>query len=237
MVYVGLIIVAVVCYLLGSVNTSILLSKITGKDIRTEGSGNAGATNMLRSHGVKMGVFTLLGDLLKGVLAVLFCLWMTYIIRRYLHIPNQDFLQIHALNMTSPSLFWLFSYRYIGALCVVLGHDFPLYFGFRGGKGVATSLGVILVLDWRIALIVMVISIAIMAATRYVSLGSILAPIFYTVAVSLYSGFLSPYAFNYLWLVFALLLSLLIIVKHRRNIERLFNHTESKLGVKGTEKI
>ena len=236
MVYIGFVIVVIVCYLLGSVNTSIILSKLMGKDIRSEGSGNAGATNMLRSHGVKMGVLTLICDALKGILAMLFCFWMTDIIRRYLHVPNQNFLEENALLLSQPRLIWLYAYRYVGALCVILGHDFPVYFGFRGGKGVATSLGVIFMLDWQTALVVLVISVIVIAITRYVSLGSVLSPLIYTMAISVKSGFFSPYAFNYFWLVFALVLSLLILVKHRHNLERLFTHTESKLGQKGTEK-
>ena len=133
---------AVISYLIGSVNFSILLSRIiSGKDIRESGSGNAGATNMLRTYGKKMGVITLLLDILKGVIAILGC--------RVLFGEAADTL------------------AYIAGVFVALGHNFPLYFGFKGGKGVATSLGVILMLDWKVGLIVAVCAIAVMAITRY----------------------------------------------------------------------
>jgi len=235
MVYLGLVISAIVCYLLGSINTSIIISHILGSDIRKEGSGNAGATNMLRSHGVKMGVVTLALDVIKGALAVLFCLLMAHIMRPFAGIPNHMPIDRDALSFRNTQAFWIYSYQYIGAICAVLGHDFPMFFGFRGGKGVATSLGVILVLDVRIALIALAVSVIIMAITRYVSLGSVLAPIIYTILVCIYSGFMSSLPFNYMWLVFSLVMCLLIIVKHRKNIERLLNHTESKLGMKGTK--
>jgi len=235
MVFLGLIISAIVCYLLGSINTSIILSRILGNDIRKEGSGNAGATNMLRSHGVKMGVLILILDVIKGVLSVSFCLLISHIMLILIHVPSYIPIAKDALSFRNQDLFWIYSYRYIGAICVVLGHDFPIFFGFRGGKGVATSLGVILVLDVRIALIALVITIIIMAISRYVSLGSVLSPIIYTILVGLYSGLISPLPFNYMWLVFSLVMCLLIIVKHRRNIERLLNHTESKLGMKGSK--
>ena len=235
MVFVGLMVSFIGCYLLGSVNTSIIITRILGSDIRNEGSGNAGATNMLRSHGIKMGVVTLFLDMIKGILAVLFCLLLSHIVMRFVGGVHGAFTAREALSFQNPDALWLYSYRYIGAIGVVIGHDFPIYFGFRGGKGVATSLGVVLMLDVRIALVTLLIAVMIMAISLYVSLGSVLAPIIYTILVSIYSGFISHLPFNYMWLIFSLVMCLLIIVKHRRNIERLFNHTESKLGVKGTK--
>ena len=128
------IISGIVSYLIGSVNFSILLSRaIGGKDIRKSGSGNAGATNMLRTYGKKMGVITLVLDILKGVVCVL-------IARAAVSAAAGD-------DLTAVT-----NAAYISGVCVVLGHNFPLYFGFKGGKGVATSLGVVLVLDWKMCI-------------------------------------------------------------------------------------
>ena len=149
--------VAVIAYLIGSINSSILISKaVTGKDIRTSGSGNAGATNMLRTMGKKYAVITLVIDILKGVVALL--------------------LAKLAINLGAYT-----SATYIAGVAVVLGHNFPVFFGFKGGKGVATSLGVVLLLDWKIGLITLVVALAIMAISKYVSLGSITAAVVFMV--------------------------------------------------------
>ena len=161
MTYLIIALTAIVSYLIGSVNFSILLSKmLSGKDIRESGSGNAGATNMLRTYGKKMGVITLLLDVLKGIVVILLS-------RLVKNIAGTD--EIYPVI------------SYIAGVCVILGHNFPLYFGFKGGKGVATSLGVVLMLDWKVGLIVAVVAIAVMAVTRYVSLGSILGGAMYIV--------------------------------------------------------
>ncbi len=196
----------VVSYLIGSINSSILISKIvTGKDIRTSGSGNAGATNMLRTMGKKYAIITLVIDILKGVFALL----------------------LANLAINYGAYEWT---RYIAGVSVVLGHNFPVFFGFRGGKGVATSLGVVLLLDWRIGLAVLVIALAVMVITRYVSLGSIisaLAFIVLQVVVMLISS-----EFNTIRFICVMILGILLIVRHRQNIVRLINHTENKLGQK-----
>ena len=128
MTYLIIALTAIVSYLIGSVNFSILLSKmLSGKDIRESGSGNAGATNMLRTYGKKMGIITLLLDVLKGIVVILLS-------RLVKNIAGTD--EIYPVI------------SYIAGVCVILGHNFPLYFGFKGGKGVATSLGVVLMLDW-----------------------------------------------------------------------------------------
>ena len=196
---------AVISYLIGSVNFSILLSRIiSGKDIRESGSGNAGATNMLRTYGKKMGVITLLLDILKGVIAILGC--------RVLFGEAADTLV------------------YIAGVFVALGHNFPLYFGFKGGKGVATSLGVILMLDWKVGLIVAVCAIAVMAITRYVSLGSILGGA--SVIVVYLVKFIVFKSVNAVELICIIILGCLLIIRHHANIKRLINGTENKLGSK-----
>lgn len=194
-------IMAAAAYLIGSVNFSIILSKlIAGKDIRESGSGNAGATNMLRTYGKKMGALTLLLDVLKGVVTV----WL--------------------VKELSDSI----TFAYFAGLFVILGHNFPVYFGFKGGKGVATSLGVVFVLDWKVGLIVAVIAILIMALTRYVSFGSICGGALFIIiefVKALITGDISAVR-----LICTVLIGGLLIVRHHANIKRLLNGTENKLG-------
>ncbi|MCH5213041.1 MAG: glycerol-3-phosphate 1-O-acyltransferase PlsY [Oscillospiraceae bacterium] len=194
---------AVAAYLIGSVNSSILISRmVSGRDIRKSGSGNAGATNMLRTMGKKYAVITLIIDILKGVIAVL-------IAKRWgsAFIPQMP---------------------YIAGVFVVLGHNFPVFFGFKGGKGVATSLGVLLMLDWKIGLIVLAFALAVMAVTRYVSLGSILAAVLFAiiemVIMSIYDEF------DIIKTVCVIVLAGLLVARHHANIGRLFSGTENKLG-------
>lgn len=205
------VITAVICYLLGSVNSSIILSKaLSGEDIRKSGSGNAGATNMLRTHGKKMGVITLILDVLKGVIAVL-------------------------IARAFESLFFIDGtvVEYAAATAVVLGHDFPLFFGFKGGKGVATSLGVVMMLDWKIGLIILVCALAVMALTRYVSLGSVLGGAAFIVGEIVKMAVSQNV--NAVQLVCAFIIGGLLIARHHANIVRLWNGTENKLGAKKNE--
>ena len=201
--------VAVIAYLIGSINSSILISKaVTGKDIRTSGSGNAGATNMLRTMGKKYAVITLIIDILKGVVALL-------------------------LAKLAISLGAFASATYIAGVSVVLGHNFPIFFGFKGGKGVATSLGVVLLLDWKIGLITLVVALAIMAISKYVSLGSITAAVVFMVLQIVAMAVTDN--FDVARLICVLILGGLLIIRHRANIVRLANGTENKLGAKKKE--
>ena len=113
------------------------------------------------------------------------------------------------------------------ALGAILGHNFPIYYGFKGGKGVATSLGVLLVVEWKIGLVCLVFAIVLMALTRMVSLGSIAAAILYPVLVFVLPG--TAFKNNWLYLGFAVILAILVLVRHRSNIKRLLNGTENKL--------
>ena len=228
MLYITAILVAVCSYLVGSINTSIILSKaIYGSDIRTSGSGNAGATNMLRTHGKKRAVCTLLFDVLKGVIMVLFA----SLIDRY---------ALSVFENASASAFErtyiLGSLKYIAGIFVVLGHDFPIYFGFKGGKGVATSLGVMLTLNWQVGLIILALALTIMATTRFVSLGSITAAAVYPFVLFTFiiaGGEKLSDCITYLFM--AVLLAVVLIAKHRSNIIKLKNGTESKLFEKKTD--
>ncbi len=194
-----IVICAVIAYLLGSINSSILTGKLFGiKDIREHGSGNAGATNTLRTLGKRAAAVTLLGDVLKGVIAI--------IISR---IIGDGVLCTYAAG-----------------LFVVLGHNFPVFFGFKGGKGILTSIAVIYMTDWRIGIILTVVSIGIMAVTKYVSLGSVVGAILFPVLVAVF------HPGDFVILTFAVILGLLAVIRHRANIKRLINGTENKLGTK-----
>lgn len=227
-----IIAVAVISYLIGSVNFSIILSRIIGKkDIRESGSGNAGATNMLRTYGKKMGVITLLLDVLKGIVCVLIAILYVKFINspdRYYEWGSQSDLAMFRSWLNSISL------PYIAGVCVILGHNFPLYFGFKGGKGVATSLGVVLMLDWKVGLIVAVIALAIMAITRYVSLGSIIGGAMF-IAIEIVKAIIM-HEYNIIQLVCVIIIGGLLIARHHANIKRLINGTENKLSFGKKEK-
>lgn len=202
---------AAAAYLIGSISSAVIISKaISGKDIRSEGSGNAGATNMLRVHGKGAGALTLVIDVLKGVLAVLSAI----IFEKF-------------LSGVAPESIFLGNLKYIAGLFVVLGHDFPIFFKFRGGKGVATSLGVILMLNWIIGVLMLVIALLVMVISKYVSLGSITAAVVYVIFVL---GFMTAAKeFNNIQIITAVIMALLLIVKHHANIVRLLKGTESRL--------
>ncbi len=197
----AVIISSIVAYLLGSVNTAIILSALKGKDIRKEGSGNAGATNTLRVMGKKAAALVALFDGLKGVVAVL--------IAR---------LVCSLLGQGAPDAY------YFSALFVMLGHVYPLYFSFKGGKGVMTTIAVIFMLDWRIGLILFAVCIAIMLISRYVSLGSCIGAAMFPVLVAIF------HTEDTLFIVIAVLIGALAVFKHRTNIVRLIKGTESKLN-------
>ncbi len=192
-------------YLLGSINTAILVGKVlTGGDIRRQGSGNAGATNALRTYGKKAAIFVLFGDALKAVLAV-----------------GVAFL-LYRVSGVADTLWRLMLYA--ATLGAVLGHNFPLYFKFRGGKGVLVSSVSIFFVDWKIGLLVLLVAILIMAIWRYVSLGSIVGAVTDVIlAVCFHWG-------DWLLLAHAVILAGLLIYMHRTNIKRLLSGTENKLG-------
>ncbi|HBQ63466.1 MAG TPA: acyl-phosphate glycerol 3-phosphate acyltransferase [Clostridiales bacterium] len=195
-------------YLLGSINTSILVGRMYGMDIRKQGSGNAGATNTLRTLGKKAAVLVLAGDILKGVFACL----AGYFAFQAAGFPQAEL----SLGMMT------------GGTGAVIGHNWPLYFGFRGGKGILTSFAVVLMVDWRIGLISLGIFLAMLLATRYVSAGSILA------AAGMSVLFLLPF-FGHppKVMVLAALLGILAIWRHQPNIRRLLAGTEARWDRKG----
>lgn len=175
---------------------------------------------MLRTYGKKMGIITLLLDVLKGVVVVFIGKALG---RSDMMYPDTYFDMM--LNFVLP---------YIVGVAVILGHNFPLYFGFKGGKGVATSLGVVLMLDWKVGLIVMVIALAIMAITRYVSLGSIIGGASFIVIEVVKAIITHEYII--IELICVVIIGGLLIVRHHANISRLIHGTENKLSFSKKEK-
>lgn len=200
-----LIAITIISYLIGSISSAILVGKIiSGDDIRSHGSGNAGATNALRTYGKGAAALVTLGDCFKAVVCCLIA------------IAAAHFTSLGSEN-TKLAI-------YASGIGAVLGHNFPLYFGFKGGKGILVSITVLLFADWRIALVVMIISIGVMAITRYVSLGSVLGAVLFIAAALIFKRSDTEY------MVFTIILALVAIYKHRANISRLIHGTESKLG-------
>ena len=204
------IIVGIVAYLIGSISFSVIISKrVAGFDVREKGSGNAGATNMLRSVGKKAAVLTLLCDALKGVLAIIFAIVAGAIAK------NSD----KALLVQ------------MAGILVVVGHTYPVFFGFKGGKGVATSLGVLLMTYWKIGLICLVFALVLMALTRIVSMGSVGAAILFPVlTLFIHTNYTISEGSSYL--VYSIILALIVAFNHRSNIRRILNGTENKLSFK-----
>ena len=204
------IIVGLVAYLVGSISFSIIISKkMAGFDVREKGSGNAGATNMLRSVGKKAAALTLLGDALKGVVAILVAVIVGAIAK------NSD----KALLVQ------------LAGILVVVGHTFPIFFGFKGGKGVATSLGVLLMTNWKIGLICLVFALVLMALTKMVSMGSVGAAILFPVLVLfINTNFIVSEGSGYF--IYSIILAAIVAFNHRSNIQRILNGTENKLSFK-----
>lgn len=196
------IVAIVLSYLLGSVSFSLLYGKLKGIDIRQHGSGNAGATNTLRVLGKGPAILVLLLDVLKGVIAVLIG-------------------------------HWLGGESWLPGLCgiaAIAGHNWPVYFHFRGGKGIATAIGVLASLTLLPALLAGIIAILAIVITRYVSLGSLIFVIL-TPWILLVLGFEWPF----FWI--ALVICLFAVWRHRTNIVKLVRGNENKLGSKGGDRL
>ena len=211
------IIVGIIAYLIGSINFSVLISKkMAGFDVREKGSGNAGTTNMLRSVGKKAAAITLLCDILKGVVAIGTAIIVGNIAK---NLDRELLLQI-------------------AGIAVVLGHTFPIFFGFKGGKGVATSLGVLLLSNWQIGLICLVFALVLMALTRMVSLGSCAATVLFPVLTLFINDnytILTEGKSGNVYFVYSVILAAIVLYNHRSNIKRILNGTENKLSFKGTK--
>lgn len=215
---IALIISAIISYLLGSLNFGIIISKSLNKDdVRSRGSGNAGSTNMLRNYGKKHAVMTIIGDMLKVAVAIFISF---VIVRKMGNISLAENGGSLILGIDAR----MFTKSFAGLFCV-LGHIFPCFFGFKGGKGVATAGGMVFMIDWRIALILLAIFAIIVLITKYVSLGSIAMAVFYPVFIFV---FYKSLPLTLLSLIF----TLIVVLAHRENIKKLINHTESKIGSK-----
>lgn len=196
-------------YLLGSISFSVIASKLIAKDdVRNHGSGNAGFTNIMRNYGKLPSAVTLIGDFSKGVAAVLIGGLL--------------------LSKVSPDLKLLG--EVIGGISVFIGHVFPLFFGFRGGKGVLASAGAVLILDYRIFLISVAAFALIAFTSRIVSLGSIGTAILLPILV--YAFYRGDNTITTL-LVYSVIVCLMVLLTHRQNIKRLLNGTEYKFKRKG----
>jgi glycerol-3-phosphate acyltransferase PlsY len=192
-------------YLLGSLNTAVIVGKIYGKDIRSHGSKSAGLTNTLRVLGKSAAVLVLAGDILKGIAACLIGLQLGV----YIHSgAAADCVSLLAAGA--------------GA---VMGHNWPVYFGFKGGKGALAAAAVMFMINWLMALISLGVFVLIIALTRYVSLGTMCAAVFF-VAISFIPVFGNTFYFH----IFASLIAAVIIFKHRENIRRLLSGTENELS-------
>lgn len=182
-------------FILGSIPFGIIIAKVMGIDLKKIGSGNIGATNVLRALGKCPAALTLLGDILKGTVAVA--------IGRYLSVGP--------------------AYEGIIGLSAILGHNFSLFLGFKGGKGVATSIGVLLIYSPQVAIFTLIIWVMVVLMTRYSSLGAIVA--FGLLPVNV---FLVDY--SEMKLIISAMITLLILLRHIGNIERLIRGTERKIG-------
>jgi glycerol-3-phosphate acyltransferase PlsY len=196
------VILIFISYLLGAVPTGIIVARLAkGADPRSGGSGNIGATNVARTLGRGAGIVTLLGDMLKGAIPVFYAMHYA------------------SLGVVVVSLV---------AFAAVLGHLFPVYLGFRGGKGVATACGVFLVLSPLATLICVAVFALIVLVTRYVSLGSMYSAITMPLALALLPG-------KFVFAPVSLLIAMLIVFKHKANIKRLKEGTENRFGAQKIE--
>ena len=206
------VIMAIIAYLIGSVNFSVIFSKkFAGFDVREKGSGNAGSTNMLRSVGKGAAALTLLCDILKGVVAILIAIGIGNIVKS----ADKGLLV------------------QIAGIAVVIGHTFPIFFGFKGGKGVATSLGILLMTNWQIGLICLVFALVLMALTRVVSMGSIAAAILYPILTLFVGGghyIVESSGLGNGYFIYSVILAIIVIFNHRENIKRILSGTENKIS-------
>jgi glycerol-3-phosphate acyltransferase PlsY len=191
------IIMIIIGYLAGSVNSAIITCKLLGlPSPRTVGSGNPGATNVLRLGGKKAAIITLTGDALKGLVPVLIA---------------------YLLNLSPLFVACV-------ALAAIIGHIFPIFFGFKGGKGVATLIGVMFGFSWYIGLIFLGIWLLVAYTTKYSSLSSILATALIPIAVYFFYGTSPTIIFG--------IIAIIVVLRHHENIQRLIKGTESKIGQK-----
>ena len=198
----SLLIAVLMAYLLGNLNGSVCVSAmVSDDDVRKHGSGNAGLTNFIRNYGVGKAFYVILIDAGKAVIACT------------------------AAGMLLGSYGFYLEGKVLGGLCVMLGHVFPALLGGKGGKGILSGLFVALAVDWRIAVVILVVFFAAYLLTWYVSLGSVLA------AVAFASSFVVFYHDNWMVMVGGVIMGVLAVFMHRTNIVRLIKHEERKTNL------
>jgi glycerol-3-phosphate acyltransferase PlsY len=216
--------VVTIAYLLGSIPFGYLIVRATqGADIRETGSGGTGATNVSRRAGKAAGIFTLILDALKGAAAVVIASWIMSIPVLGGQMPSR--LPLSGMAGSSPDAYWWVA---AAAIAVIIGHMFPVWLGLRGGKGVATGVGVFLILAPIAVCLAAVIFVLIVWRTRYVSLGSIVAAASIPLFVLLEDVFVRPVVPFIPIMTAAAACAILIIFAHRANIRRLTEGSESK---------
>ena len=205
MIVLQIIGMAVLGYLIGAIPVGVVVGRLRrGIDVREHGSGSMGMTNVMRTVGHGAGAFVFLADVAKGAIAVALA-W-------------------GIIGSGSDMFFWG---QVAGGVAAVIGHSWPVYIGFRGGRGISTGFGAILVLSWPVALIAFAVFLAVVGLFRYVSLGSILGALTMLVALIPFIIYdVEPIAY----IVFAAVVAALVIFRHRENIRRLLSGKESKIG-------
>lgn len=207
---------AVVAYLLGSISVSVLISKFLYKDdVREHGSHNAGATNMARVYGLIGGVAVLVGDFLKAVLAMGLP-WLLGLL-----VPD----------FTS----WRLAYAVSGATCLI-GHAYPVFFGFKGGKGVTVGAAIALMSDWRSLLIILAVFVVVFVCTKIVSISSVLAATAFAVTGICFYAF-GIAEFNLYLMILSIFAGVTVVFLHRGNLVRLFKGEEKKFTYKKTKRV
>lgn len=225
-VFVLAAVVSIIAYLLGSINFAIIFTKIAdkNKDIREMGSGNAGFTNVLRSVGKGPAILTITFDFLKGIIAVLIG-WLVF----YLFTKGETLTYEYQVYG-----------RYLSGLFAVVGHMYPVYFGFKGGKGVVTTAALMAVVDWRVFLMILLTFLIMFLITKIISISSITCGLMYGVYTFImtyfvdYRGHFGDYSLRYVALstFCAAAIGIFVVVKHKDNIKRLLKGEEKKITAK-----
>ena len=197
-------IIFLVTYLVGSINFGLILGYIQGLDLRSQGSGNAGATNALRILGTRSGIFVFIGDALKGYLALYFC--------------NLILFQQESLLFSSSD------YLFLALIFSLIGHCYPIWFNFRGGKGAATALGAFLFIDPYFTVFPIIGFLVVFLISRFVGLSTISA--FFILFLQ---TFFIDHGIHHNFHAFSLVIFLFIVYTHRSNIQSMFKGTEEKL--------
>lgn len=208
---VSVILCMAIGYFLGSINTSIIISKLFfGEDVRNYGSGNAGMTNVLRTYGKRSAALTLLGDVLKTVLAI--------VIGRFIGFP----VMFYAIR--GEIIYGVSIAGYITALFCVIGHTFPVYYSFKGGKGVLCAAAAIAMLSPFTFIWLLLTFVIIVVGTKFVSLGSVIAVMLYPILLNRIEG-------TSIVGIFAFMITALVVYNHRENIKRLLEGKENKISI------